>query len=400
MIVTGWTYPGDTTTEIIDVIDGETCTDLADFPMEIGYSVGANLQGTPIVCGGWINGNGDSDNCYQFLDDAWQEFATMNRARDFAAGIIYDKKFHIFGGNDGSAKKSTEILSADGVVIDGPVLPTGVSFHTITSINATLSILSGGGQYDANADISYSLDQTWYYNHATQEFKPGPTLLEKRNLHTSATIIDKITKANIPVISGGVKKAGDSSNSYVILDSTEFLIHGEWQAGELLTKKKYCWFCLPRKRHSYLFFLFLMLGPPMPKRATRHAMVEIQGDLFVFGGLDKPNSRQTAIHKLECSSNNCSWSTINQQMQAAKRDVVAIAVPNWFCKTTATTTSTTTLLTTTTTRTITTTTTGTTTTSTTSTTTTNEISSKKISTSLTLLYFGTNLNITFTALTE
>ena len=52
MIVTGWTYPGDTTTEIIDVIHGETCAELANFPIEIAYSVGANLQGTPIVCGG------------------------------------------------------------------------------------------------------------------------------------------------------------------------------------------------------------------------------------------------------------------------------------------------------------------------------------------------------------
>ena len=108
----------------------------------------------------------------------------------------------------------------------------------------------------------------------------------------------------------------------------------------------------------------------MPKRAERHAMLEIQGDLFVFGGLDEPNSRQTAIHKLECSSNNCSWSTINQQMKTDRRDVVAIVVPNWFCKTTTTTTSTTTLLTTTITK-ITTTLTGTTTT------TSNGISSKK-----------------------
>ena len=119
-----------------------------------------------------------------------------------------------------------------------------------------------------------------------------------------------------------------------------------------------------------------MLGPPMPKRLERHEMLEIQGDLFVFGGKspDYPDGEQKAIHKLECSSNNYSWSTINQEMQAAKRDLVAIAVPNWFCKTTATTTSTTTLLTTTTTKT-TTTTTGTTTTSTT--TTKNGTSSKK-----------------------
>ena len=30
--------------------------------------------------------------------------------------------------------------------------------------------------------------------------------------------------------------AGNSGNSYVILDSTELLIHGEWQAGKSLTK--------------------------------------------------------------------------------------------------------------------------------------------------------------------
>ena len=88
----------------------------------------------------------------------------------------------------------------------------------------------------------------------------------------------------------------------------------------------------------------------MPKRLERHEMLEIQGDLFVFGGKspDYPDGRQTAIHKLECSSNNCSWSTINQQMKTAKRDVVAIAVPNWFCKTASTTKTTTTTATTTT----------------------------------------------------
>ena len=238
MIVTGSTYPADTTTEIIDVIHGETCAELADFPREIAYSVGAYLQGTPVVCGGFFESppHESSNKCYQFIENAWQEFATMNKARTFAAGIIYDKKFHIFGGNDGSAKKSTEIVSDDGAVIDGPVFPTGVSSHTITSINATVSILSGGYQYDAINNIEYSLDQTWYYNHATQEFKPGPTLLEKRNNHASATIIDKITKANVPVVSGGVTKAGNSGNSHVILDSTELLIHGEWQAGKLLSK--------------------------------------------------------------------------------------------------------------------------------------------------------------------
>ena len=51
-----------------------------------------------------------------------------------------------------------------------------------------------------------------------------------------------MTKANIPVVSGGITMAGNSGNSYVILDSTELLIHGEWQAGKLHTNFLYCWF--------------------------------------------------------------------------------------------------------------------------------------------------------------
>ena len=40
-----------TKTEIVDVVSGETCADLEDFPF-LWAAVGANLDGTPIVCGG------------------------------------------------------------------------------------------------------------------------------------------------------------------------------------------------------------------------------------------------------------------------------------------------------------------------------------------------------------
>ena len=57
MITTGWvSYPislATTKTEIVDVISGETCANLADFPLQnYSYAVGANLDGTPVVCGG------------------------------------------------------------------------------------------------------------------------------------------------------------------------------------------------------------------------------------------------------------------------------------------------------------------------------------------------------------
>ena len=39
-------------TEVVDVESGETCADLAEFPVSNYGAVGANLDGTPIVCGG------------------------------------------------------------------------------------------------------------------------------------------------------------------------------------------------------------------------------------------------------------------------------------------------------------------------------------------------------------
>ena len=41
-------------TEIIDMINGTTCAQLANFPLKVSGAVGANLQGTPIICGGYL----------------------------------------------------------------------------------------------------------------------------------------------------------------------------------------------------------------------------------------------------------------------------------------------------------------------------------------------------------
>ena len=134
--------------------------------------------------------------------------------------VVYKKKLHVFGGYDGSLFQSSEIISEDGGVIDGPDLPTAVDGHAITAVNSTVSILSGGSTYA----ISYS-SQTWFYNHETETFSSGPTLLEGRNGHASATIVDKVTKVKIPVVTGGSNKG--------YLDSTELLIDGQWQTGKI-----------------------------------------------------------------------------------------------------------------------------------------------------------------------
>ena len=56
MITTGYPESSARKTEVVDVESGETCADLADFPLSIAFAVGANLDGTPIVCGGYSSG--------------------------------------------------------------------------------------------------------------------------------------------------------------------------------------------------------------------------------------------------------------------------------------------------------------------------------------------------------
>ena len=68
----------------------------------------------------------------------------------------------------------------------------------------------------------------------------------------------------------------------------------------------------------------------MPKGLSGHSMLEIQGDLFVFGGY-LPYSSQSEIHKMSCSSGICSWTSINQELKVARSLLVAISVPDYLC---------------------------------------------------------------------
>ena len=67
----------------------------------------------------------------------------------------------------------------------------------------------------------------------------------------------------------------------------------------------------------------------MPKILYSHSMLEIQGDLFVFGGYS--SVFQSAIHKMSCLSGVCSWTTISQELKTARRYLVAMSVPDYFC---------------------------------------------------------------------
>ena len=214
MITTGEPKSSGRKTEALDVVSGETCADLAYMPNENWGTVGANLEGTPVACG--------YRHCFN-LDGYgnWQKLTNFNEWRRYAAGVMFKNKFHVFGGHqyDGSGRLQTsEIISIDGGVEYGPELPLAVRYHAITSINSTVSLLSGG--FTSSNSRS---PRTWYFNHETNVFSSGPSLLQGRNDHGSTTIVDKVTKEKIPMVTGGWNGA--------LMDSTELLINGQWQSG-------------------------------------------------------------------------------------------------------------------------------------------------------------------------
>ena len=70
----------------------------------------------------------------------------------------------------------------------------------------------------------------------------------------------------------------------------------------------------------------------MPKKLKGLSAVVLNGDLYTIGGRDENGALQTAIHRLSCSSGNCSWTTMDQEFKVARGYLAAMAVPNDLCK--------------------------------------------------------------------
>ena len=70
----------------------------------------------------------------------------------------------------------------------------------------------------------------------------------------------------------------------------------------------------------------------MPKKLWGLSAVVLDGDLYAIGGYDENKGDQSAIHRLSCSSGNCAWTTMDQELKVARYYSVAMAVPNDLCK--------------------------------------------------------------------
>ena len=69
----------------------------------------------------------------------------------------------------------------------------------------------------------------------------------------------------------------------------------------------------------------------MPKKLRGHSAIVLNGDLYTIGGRDENGDYQTAIHRLSCSSGNCAWTTMDQELKVARGFQVSLAVPKNLC---------------------------------------------------------------------
>jgi hypothetical protein len=167
--------------------------------------------------------------------------------------------------------------------------------HAVARVNATTSILKGG-----NTAFTTS-NKTWFFNHVSQSFQAGPSLITGRWAHASATIQDKVTKEDIVAVVGGSSNSAD-------LSSTELLINGEseWQEGPNL---------------------------PQNRKLTHHSAIEIGGDLYTVGGItsSKDWTLETEIHRMSCSNRICSWKTMNQELTVKRQFHSVVPIPKSMC---------------------------------------------------------------------
>ena len=210
-------------TEIVD-LSGGCSASLPDYPKRLTGTTGKFLDDAAIICGGRNNGPYDYDyynECFALTKKLriFESIAPMKEERAHAKSIVSQGKIWVTGGHGKKIHSSTEFIP-DNFSSSGPILPEPVERHAIISINDTTSMLIGGyTTYD------FYSRKTYYFNHHSQIWKDGPSLMNGRSYHTAGLIMDHVTLTQHIAVVGGYNNE--------VLDSVELLLNGEtqWKKG-------------------------------------------------------------------------------------------------------------------------------------------------------------------------
>ena len=79
---------------------------------------------------------------------------------------------------------------------------------------------------------------------------------------------------------------------------------------------------------NYLF-IFVLLGPPLPKKLYVHEMFRFGHDLIVIGGQGY-SGYSGSLYKLSCKNYKCKWQILTQELKTPRQEFVAIPIPDDF----------------------------------------------------------------------
>ena len=136
--------------QVVDMSSTESCSNLDSYPLKLNGATGGLVNGDPLICGGKIGSSSSTrqSSCYKYerSSNEWTLIANMNNKRVFHSSALTTKGIFITGGNNENNDRldSTEYVSTDGVVTDGPKLPAARSHHCMVTLHDGKVMIIGG----------------------------------------------------------------------------------------------------------------------------------------------------------------------------------------------------------------------------------------------------------------
>ena len=227
LIATGSDIDSGRNTEILDMEDPSfACSNVELFPVKMYRGVGALVNGTPLICGGYWSGT--YDTCYTLEENGrWKEdqLASLNTPRRDAASLTMDDKLVVAGGWDESNRlKTIELVSPNTTSMILPYeLPVALSFRPCAvSWNSDTFMLIGGASDHGKEERTYFIDM------GNNTVMDGPNLqFRRRNLACQEMIVNG---SSFIVVAGGWNETGRMQSTEVLSKSS---VEDGWQPGQI-----------------------------------------------------------------------------------------------------------------------------------------------------------------------
>ena len=189
--------------QVVDMSSTESCSNLDSYPLKLDGATGGLVNGDPLICGGIIGSSPSTSqsSCYKYERslNEWTLIANMNNKRSSHSSCVTTKGLFITGGWDENENRldSTEYVSTDGVVTDGPKLPAARSHHCMVTLHDGKVMVIGGYP-------SSNLKSMIIFDPEDNTFDDGPDLNYNRD-NAGCTIFrsTKHKNRNVVLAAGG-----------------------------------------------------------------------------------------------------------------------------------------------------------------------------------------------------